>query len=77
MSAYSANRVHRASELPGEAGRMARALASFVRAAVAAAVLAHERRIACRHLQAMSDHQLNDIGVNRAEIQARVYGRSS
>jgi uncharacterized protein YjiS (DUF1127 family) len=38
-------------------------------------VASQERRAAFHTLQTLSDRQLSDIGVTRAEIKARVYSR--
>jgi len=57
--------------------RFARAATGAFRALIGKIVRAYENDKAFRQLSAMSDHQLRDIGVSRAEIRARVYGERS
>lgn len=74
MSVSNTFQPYRAPGIPATAVRIARMITSPIRAWAGKVGRAYERDRAYRQLSAMSDHQLNDIGVSRAEIRAKVYG---
>lgn len=74
-----ARQLHAASFMPLVEGgvAVARAVVTFARKIHGLVKQWHARRQTYAQLMRMSDHQLNDIGIVRGEIEDIVYGRRS
>ena len=77
MSAYAPPSQARRYGSASASTRVAHTVLAFARGRIDALLQAREARKAYRQVMAMSEHQLRDIGLSRAEVKARVFGPPS